>query len=216
MVKLQRKGASQMRQKNERKAVIAAVFFLVFIPLAYAETVQLDLFSVGCPSLFDPNHYWSSDIDLGVQFSQIDSVYIDWAGEITGGLAVDYNDPENPYPMDVKIGSYFESAPDWRHVSVWGGSLTYPNPEPFDNLSEFIYGSMPWSELYDGQVKISIEYGRAIMLNGTYVEDGFVTLTDATLEVEGTVVPEPSTILLLTAGIFIARRKSFKKSHLFY
>jgi len=35
-----------MKRKNERKAIIGAVLFCMFIPLACAETVQLDLFSI--------------------------------------------------------------------------------------------------------------------------------------------------------------------------
>ncbi len=205
-----------MRRKNERKAIIVTVLVCVFITLAYADTVQLDLFSVGCPSLFDTNNSWSSGIDLGVQFSQIDSVYMDWAGEITAGLAIYYDDPNNPFPMDVSIAASLGSNPWPRATKVWGGEETYPEPEPFSSLSEFsLLSGSSWSDLLDGQGTITIGYGKAIMTNGNYIEDGFVTLTDATLVVDGIIVPEPSTVLLLTAGIVIVRRKPFIKLHHF-
>jgi hypothetical protein len=210
-----------MERKNARKAITAAVLFFIFIPLAYADTVQLDLFSIGCPSLFDPNHSWSSNIDLGVQFSQIDSVYIDWAGGITAGLA-QYFDPitfepiGDPVPKDVSIAASLGSNPSPRATNIWGGEPNYPAPEPFNSLSKFnLFSDSSWSDLLDGQGTITIGYGKLIMINGTYIEDGFITLTNATLVVDGTIVPEPATILLLTAGIIIARRKSFKKSHNF-
>jgi hypothetical protein len=111
-----------MRRKNERKAVTVAVIVCIFVHFAYADTVQLDLFSVGCPSLFDPNHSWSSNIDLGVQFSRIDSVYMDWAGGITAGLAVNYDDPDNPFPLDVGIGAGFLSGIN-TIADYWGGKL---------------------------------------------------------------------------------------------
>ena len=161
------------KERGGRKSALAAVV-ITFIHLAAvlpagAAIVELDLFSIGCETIYNPDSGWSTDFDLGVTFSSIDHVYIDWEGQITGGRAIDYSDPENPFPIDVGIGSYLGTASNWRHVTLWGGGATYPTPESFDVTLEFIYGSMSWSELYDGQGKISIGYTRAIILNGEYI-----------------------------------------------
>lgn len=115
-----------MRQKisGRGKAAVLLIFLTLAIIVcpALGESVQLDLFTLGCPTLFDPNHSWSSDIDLGVQFTQIDYVYIDWAGEIAAGLAVDNGDPDNPHPADVAIAASLRSNPWPRATNVWGGS----------------------------------------------------------------------------------------------
>lgn len=94
-----------------------------------------------------------------------------------------------------------------------GGEATYPAAEPFDSLSEFsLISNSTWSDLLDGQGPISVGYQEAIILDGAYIKAGSITLTQATLIVDGTVVPEPATLMLLSIGIFGIRRKSFKKT----
>ena len=166
---------------------MGAVLVCNISTLGNADIVELPVAGEG---EYASSETWTTDFDLGVTFTEISNVYIDWSGEITGGLAINYNDPDNPFPIDVGIGSYLERPLNWRHVSLWGGESTYPNPEPFDYLSEYIYGGMPWSELYDGQGTITIEYKELIMLDGSYIEHGSITLDSATLVVEGIVVPE--------------------------
>ena len=163
-----------------------------------AAVVELPL---DCAGTYNPdNQYWTTDFDLGVSFTEIHHVYIDWSGEITGGLAVDDLNPD-PFPIDVGIGAYLESPPNWRHTTRWGGAATHPDAEVFDVQSEFVYGTMPWSELFDGEGTISIEYNELVILNGTYVESGSVFLNSANLVVDGHIITEPATQLLLSSGI---------------
>lgn len=165
---------------------------------AGATIVELPLAAQG---VYDFNQsYWTTDFDLGVTFTEISNVYIDWSGTITAALVIFDNDPGmDPVPISVGIRAAIGSPPNWRHTDVWGGAATYPAPEPFDYRSEFIYGAMLWSELFDGQGTIGIQYTEPIIF-GTYVDHGSVVLNSASLIVDGVVVPEPATFLLLVMG----------------
>jgi hypothetical protein len=167
---------------------------------ASGEFIELPL---NCAGTYDFNTpAWTSDFDLGVTFSEISHVYIDWSGEITAGLAIRYTDTCNPFPRDVGIKAGF--YPPLRTAEVWGGEGTYPVPEPFDVLSQI--GGTNWSDLLDGKANIEVEYDEIIMLYGEYIEHGSVVLDEATLIVEGTVVPEPATLTLLgLGGIFLKK-----------
>jgi hypothetical protein len=184
---------------------LAAVSLLALCCVAKADIVELAL---DCAGVYDSNTPgWTLDFDLGVTFTDISHVYVDWSGEIIAALAAEYSNPDEPFPIDVGIWSYLGSAPNWRHTDFWAGAATYPDPELFDARSEFLYGSMPWSELFDGQGRITIDYTQAILGEGWYIEDGSVDLTSATLVVDGTPVPEPSTLLLLAVGAVYVRAK---------
>jgi len=193
-------------------AIFAAVMLLGAVA-ANADIVELDLFSLGCPTEYDFNSpYWTTDFDLGVEFTDISNVYMDWAGEITGGLAVYDFHPGEPFPEYVGIYAYLR-PPIGHSTSTWGGQSTYPDPEPFDCLSEFgLSGTDTWLGLLDGQGTILIDYTELLKTGGQYVEHGCVTLDGAALVVDGTIVPEPSTILLLTIGMFALRVNERNKS----
>lgn len=186
--------------------VIAAVILLAMSSLASADIVELDLFDLGCQELYDFNSpSWTTDFDLGITFTEISNVYIDWSGEITAGLAVEGG--SDPFPLDVGIGAYLEKPPNWRHTILGGGEETYPHPEPFDNWSEFQYGGMPWSELFDGQGTITIEYQEPVSPDVSYVQHGSIVLDSAILVVDGVVVPEPTTLLFIVIGAIGIRAK---------
>jgi hypothetical protein len=197
-----------------RKAII--IIWLVALVLGVtgiirADTVECNLFSLGCPTGFDINSpYWQTDFDLGVTFSEISHVYIDWSGAITAALlqSVDprtYEPIGEPGPIDVGV---YASLRYPRRTTVWAGGATYPNPEPFDCLSEFeLLGNTTWSDLLDGQGTITVDYTEYIVLYGNYVEHGSIDLDSATLMVDGTIVPEPASILLLIIGALGLRSK---------
>ena len=195
-----------MEIKKRAMVIVAAVLVCAISPLAEADIVELPLAAEG---VYDFNFsYWTTDFDLGVTFTEISNVYIDWSGEITSGLAIYYSDPNAPFPVDVGI---YASMGYPRRTKVWGGA-TYPDPEPFDSLSEIPPGTSAWSDLLDGRGTITIGYTQPIIL-GTYVEYGSVVLNDATLVVDGVVVPEPATFLLLIIGIAGVRAKGRKISY---
>ncbi|MGB2809249.1 MAG: PEP-CTERM sorting domain-containing protein [Sedimentisphaerales bacterium] len=181
-------------------AAISSLVVLLVITGADAAIVELPL---ACEGRYDVNSgSWEMDFDLGVTFTDISHVYIDWSGEITAGLAFDHTRPgPQPFPEDIGLSAWLVSASFWRHTNVYGGAALYPEPEVFDFKSEFEVGSMPWSELFDGQGTIMIGYTQLVGPYLTYVEFGFVDLSSATLVVEGTPVPEPATIIFLVLGV---------------
>lgn len=188
----------------------------VFVLPADAAIVHLDLLTLGCQTTYDPDSTeWTADFDLGITFSQISHVYIDWSGEIIGGLGQKYDlqsgEPVgDPFPLPSGIYAYMGSNPYLRNADMFGGVATYPNPEFFDQLSEIeLLVPSTWSDLLDGTGKIYIGYQETILWdNEHYIEHGSVTLDKAVLVVDGTVVPEPASISLLAlGGIGIRLRK---------
>jgi hypothetical protein len=54
------------------KIIFAVLFVFVYQVPARADTVELDLFSIGCQHTYDFNSpYWQTNFDLGVTFTQI-------------------------------------------------------------------------------------------------------------------------------------------------
>jgi hypothetical protein len=104
-------------------------------------------------------------------------------------------DPCTPVPLQIGI---FASLGHPRRTTVWGGEATYPAPEPFDLLSEIPVGTSNWADLLDGQHSIYIDDTAPVVAFGGegYIEDGWVTLNKAILVVDGTLAPEPATILI--------------------
>jgi hypothetical protein len=81
----------------------------------------------------------------------------------------------------------------------------------FDWLSEIeLLGTASWSDLLDGQGTVWIYYKEAVLSEGWYVEHGSVDLTSAALVVDGTIVPEPATLLLVSFGAFFVRNQLHK------
>ncbi|MDH4240762.1 MAG: PEP-CTERM sorting domain-containing protein [Phycisphaerae bacterium] len=180
---------------------ISILVVLFGITAADAAIIELPLAAEG---RYDINSvHWEMDFDLGITFTEISHVYMDWSGEITAGLAIDQTTPgPQPFPLDVGLHASLGSNPWPRLTDVYGGEATYPEPEGFDFQSKFgLPGSTTWSDLLDGQGTISIYYVQLILVTGRYVESGFVDLSSATLIVEGTPVPEPATVIFLTLGV---------------
>jgi hypothetical protein len=186
------------RGKLFRTVMVAALISVLGRYQARAELVELPL---DCAGTYDiDNPYWTSDFDLGVTFTEIFHVYIDWAGELTGGLATPFPGPGDPFPIDAGALASLGSNPYFRSADVWGGEATYPDPEAFDLILEFqLPGPSTWSDLLDGAGTITIEYDE-LNITGSYVEHGTLLLNEATLLVDGTVVPEPVTLLFLGIG----------------
>jgi hypothetical protein len=89
---------------------------------ALGDTVELPL--TGSAGFYDiSTPAWTMDFDLGVTFSEISHVYIDWSGEINAGLRQGINDPE-PIPYQGVLVAGIGSIPGggWlRRASVGGG-----------------------------------------------------------------------------------------------
>ena len=187
---------------------LTAILVLLTAGNVRATIIELPL---DCAGTYSFNDLWAINFDLGVEFTDIAHVYIDWEGEITAGLAIRYDNPEVTFPMNVGLTAVIERPFPWRHTTIWKGESTYPDSEPFDVRSEFIYGTMPWSELYDGKAELRIGYIQVLMMNGEYIEPGLISLNNANLVIDGTMIPEPVTITLLSMGLVGIRLRRKKQ-----
>jgi len=189
--------------------VVLAVFgVLAGGPRVEATIVELPLDCAGEYGL--GTETWRLDFDLGVEFTEISRVYMDWSGEATGGLYLDFYSTD-PHPVDSGIYAAMGSSSSLYWSEVWAGAATHPEPEFFAVLSDFEHApGLNWSNLLDGRDEIRIN-SQGLYGTGSYVEVGSVMLTSATLVVEGTLVPEPATVALLGLGgvlLAVRRRRS--------
>lgn len=185
---------------------------LIFATTGIGEAVIVEL-PLDCTGTYDhDNPYWETDFDLGVEFTEISGVYIDWRGEITGGLVqnvspITFEPIGDPRPVDTGIEASLGFNPSLRITSVRCGSETYPDAELFDLVSEIdLPYSSTWSDILDGKGKIVFDYSNLIILYGYYIERGKVVINDSTLIIEGTIVPEPATVLLFCIGAVALRK----------
>jgi len=187
------------------KITTITVMFLLFLCFsAQAEIVTLDLFTIGCQQEYSwDTPDWSSSIDMGVTFIEINNVYIDWSGEITAELVVPCGSPPGTPTQSLDglfIATLYETDPHdyFGRAYVQGGGSTSPDPEPFSLRSEFT--EFDWSSLLDGEASIEIWFG-GISRPAWYctVEPPEGKIDSAVLVIDG-IVPEPATLLLLAAG----------------
>ncbi|MFA6187059.1 MAG: hypothetical protein WC770_07615 [Phycisphaerae bacterium] len=197
---------------RDKIVILVLGVLLCYGGLSRADIVSLDLFSLGCPTEFNNNSpSWQTNFDLGVTFTQISHVYIDWSGEITAGLQT-YMGSGVSTPLEEGVGAYIGTSPNHRYTGVLGGGTTYPVPEPFDQLSELVSGIMPWSELFDGQGTIRIaRRGVGGIPEIIILQRGSTALNSATLIIDGTVAPEPCTFALFGFALPILRAFSRRK-----
>src|SRR3989339_1322847 len=106
---------------RKRRRWFIAILLLAGVPaLCQGAIVELDLFSIGCPTEFDfDSSFWRTNFDLGVTFTEISHVYIDWSGEITAGLATSTSNPQ-PYPINVGARVSIGIPFPWQYTEVWG------------------------------------------------------------------------------------------------
>jgi hypothetical protein len=196
-----------------RKAILSITLaVLVLGNGAFGDTIELPL---NCTGMYDINTpLWTMDFDLGVTFSEISNVYIDWSGTITAEVAYWSQNPDDTFLLDgiFWVGLY-ESNPNYAFCTakVQEGIDTYPAPEPFDLETVIASASDDLTALLDGKGSVAIgffgapRYGFTVTLVNPSGQ-----LNSATLIVEGTVVPEPSTILLLAFGLIGIRVNKWK------
>ncbi len=94
---------------------------LVLAAGTFGDVVELPL---NCAGFYDVNTpAWTMDFDLGVTFSEISNVYIDWSGLVTAGLQIDNSGgtPSEPYPRPAVLRAYLGVYPQLRAADVGGG-----------------------------------------------------------------------------------------------
>jgi len=171
----------------------AKIIGLVTVALVIGTGVFGDIvkFPLNCAGTYDINTpAWTSNFDLGVTFSEISHVYIDWSGEMTAGLD-EYkgNQRVQKVGFDAELlGAY----PNIQIARILGGVSTYPEPEEFDEITEFwVWEPGIWDNLLDGNDTIKIDFlSFAGGPGSNVISYGLGVLNDATLVVEGIVIPE--------------------------
>lgn len=183
--------------------VVIAITLLGASSLAEADIFELPLAAEG---EYDFQDTWTTEFDLGVTFTEISNVYIDWSGTITGQEIL------NDGTIDAQfVATLYELDPHdyFARAYVQAGAATYPEPEPFELQS--VFTSEDLSLLLDGQSSIEIWFGDISHPSDPLgLPSG--ALASATLEIEGTIVPEPGTIFFLAIGIVCVRAKHRNKS----
>ena len=179
------------------KKWILLLFLLFGITAANAAIVEFPLAAEG---LYDNNSpYWQSSFDLGVSFTEITNVYIDWSGTIKASLVGIIERPgSSPYNAmfmaklyGLELDLYYYSG----SVEVYAGKETYPEPEPFDVQSQFT--DQGWSMLLDGRGQVEILLHEGLLPAVAYIiEDPSGQIYSATLIFEGTLDREPAIIFV--------------------
>jgi hypothetical protein len=185
---------------------------LLIVTQANADIIQYNL---NCGRSYWPRSTWTADFDLGTEFSEISNISLQWSGSIK---AVEF-EPIVPIPnFPPYYNGYFKaqifdlgSSTALATKSVYGGSTTAPAPQTFDLLSEL---NMDYSPFLDGVGSIKITFNQKYPLLWysdipilRIVSNASGQLDPATLIFEGTVVPEPATLILLTLGTLFLRQK---------
>jgi hypothetical protein len=151
--------------------------------------------------------YFAEYFDLGVQFSEISAVSIAWSGSIKGAIIT--NGMSDPRIVDTHCIAWLGGLDATAEVAA--GQATYPDHEEFSATTRFALSpNHTWDNLLDGAGRIIIEENGYIFLlwlgGGGYVEYGEISLENATLIFEETVVPEPSSLTIFALSSIIFKR----------
>ena len=173
--------------------VATAVVLAISVP-ADATIIEVPLDCAGGYSLSDT---WTGAFDAGVSFTEVAAVYIAWSGEMEGAETM------NAGVIDTQfVASLYESQPEdyFGRAYTQGGADTYPNPWQFEVVTPFSDGS--WNAVLDGKANIHLWYGETThVLGDPILSTPTGTIFSASLLIDGTPVPEPTTLFFLVMGI---------------
>ncbi|NIP52391.1 MAG: hypothetical protein GWN67_09830 [Phycisphaerae bacterium] len=121
---------------------ISFLFITFVITSADAAIVELPLAAEG---RYDVNSvHWEMDFDLGITFTEISHVYIDWSGEMMAGLAIDHTTPgPQPFPLDVGLHASLGSNPWPRLTDVYGGKQLIQSRKVLTYRVSLVYRGQP-------------------------------------------------------------------------
>lgn len=190
-----------------------AWIFAVIAGVCVAETAGAAIVELSLPC--EGRYDWQTpgctvNFDLGVEFSEISRVYIEWSGEMMGWLVTDMVTPayRPPYPINMQVFFDLGSNPSIRGGTVKGGRITYPEPEQFDRPVDMtLPDGSTWSDLLDGTGQLTLWTWHSSAIEVRSVEPGYIYVRDIAVVVEGTVVPEPMSFIYLSFGAIVTLRR---------
>ena len=178
--------------------LVAAIFFM---PVkTKAAIVEYDL---NCAGSYAENQIWTADFDIGTAFSDISNIYIDLSGSINASAWFFLpSGPLQSYDAYFKPQLYeLNSSTSLGSAYVFGGQSSYPSPEAFDLQLQFDVSD--FSPLLDGIGTIKIGFHPTYPMEMVLMDkiaDASGQLNSAKLIFDGTIIPEPSTLLLFGIG----------------
>lgn len=192
------------------KKMLFVLLLMLLAQFAVADTVTCPL---SCAGTYDENSgAWTSSFDFGVTFSEITQVSIQWSGSMRN-VIVSLPNPSREENWDTILRAALDLGTGSASTTTQAGASTYPIPESFD--CESVFTDLTESKLVgllDGTGEILIEYSPYAFIEGAggIASHGEIFLNDATLIIEGTVVPEPICISMLLVGVTAQLRKNRK------
>lgn len=167
--------------------------------VSQATTVEYEL---TCAERYIKGTVWEHNVNLGKQFSEIAQVSIIWSGMFNAALVINPSTPEDDW-LDVGLCLSLGNATS-NCIYIYGGDTYAPDSESLSGQA--IFASSGYDNFFDGKETVRISHLNLVSLYN-YVSTGFVDLNNATLIVEGTLVPEPVSLSLLLIGSTVVLRR---------
>lgn len=188
-----------------------SILVMVVIILSVGNVALADIITAPLPELVGSVVQYSDmsgvDVDLGVTFSAIQSVRIQLSGTITPGLGCGdgVERPVLPY-FDVPgvIEIFFDHPAAGSCITSAG---PFDGSFSVDQVFDCTYDAS-WDILLDGQQELFAHItSNLIVIGGQILDFPTADISQATLIVEGEVVPEPCSLVLLSLGGLMLHRK---------
>ena len=185
------------------------LLMVLLLIMAQSALADMRTYPLNCAGTYDENSgAWIHNFDLGVAFTEITQVSIQWSGKMEAATVSLPNPPRSEYWDAIILASlFFDSG--YASAKAEAGAVEYPDTEEFDCDSVFTgLSADEAADLLDGTGQIQIEYEELVLLEGSYAIHGEVLLNDAVLVVDGVIVPEPicATLLLIGATALLRKR----------